>query len=131
MTDLATLLGQGVSFPPRLGSDGRLAWSVGAENVRESLRVILSTDPGERVMLPAFGAGLRTFLFEPNTPATHRLIEERVAQAVARWEPRVRVERIEVRPDPHQPRRADVTLTYALVATGERGRVAVSATVGG
>lgn len=126
MSDATTLLGQGLSFPPRLGPDGRMAWSAGTENVRECLRVVLTTDPGERVMLPGFGAGLRTFLHEPNTPATHRLIEERVLRALDRWEPRVRVESVTVAADPDDPGRADVTVAYALVATGERGHVTVA-----
>lgn len=69
--------GQGLSFPPRIGADGRLAWSSGEENVRESIRVILLTDPGDRLLRPGFGCGLRRFLFEPNTPTTRALIRER------------------------------------------------------
>jgi phage baseplate assembly protein W len=131
MADEASLLGQGVAFPPRLGADGRMAWSSGSQNVRESIRIILGTDRGERVMLPAFGAGLRTFLYEPNIPATHRLIEDRVAKALQRWEPRVRVDRIQVAADPADPQQANVTITYTLVATGEQARVGVAARVEG
>ncbi|NTV96894.1 MAG: TOBE domain-containing protein, partial [Thiobacillus sp.] len=40
----ARLFGRGISFPPRIGSDGRIAWSEGEQNVRESIRVILMTD---------------------------------------------------------------------------------------
>ena len=126
-----SLLGQGVSFPPRLGADGRLAWSAGSQNVRESIRVVLGSDSGERVMLPAFGAGLRSFLYEPNIPATHRLIEDRVAKALQRWEPRIRVDRIEVAADPADGRQANVTITYTLVATGEQARIGVAARVEG
>ena len=105
MADEASLLGQGVAFPPRLGADGRMAWSAGSQNVRESIRVILGTDGGERVMLPAFGAGLRTFLYEPNIPATHRLIEDRMAKALQRWEPRIPGRPHRVAADPADPSR--------------------------
>jgi uncharacterized protein len=115
--------GRGFAFPPRLGADGRVSWSTGADNVRDSIRVILGTDPGERVMLPSFGAGLRGFLHEPNVSSTHRLIEERVAHALRRWEPRIRVEQIHVSGDPEERDRANVTVTYTLVATGEAGHV--------
>ncbi len=118
--------GQGLAFPPRLGTDGRVAWSAGAQNVRESIRVILGTDPGERVMLPSFGAGLRRFLHEPNSASTHRLIEERISHALRRWEPRIRVDQLEVAPDHADHRQANVTITYTLVATGEQGRVGVA-----
>src|SRR5437868_5805577 len=51
-------LGQGLSFPPRVGADGRLAWSAGEENVREAIRVILMTELTERLMSEEFGCGL-------------------------------------------------------------------------
>jgi phage baseplate assembly protein W len=129
--DEGAVLGRGISFPPRLGADGRFAWSSGAQNVREAIQVVLGTDPGERVMLPAFGAGLRAFLFEPNIAATHRLIEARVAQALLRWEPRIRVDRITVVADVADAQQANVTVAYTLVATGEQGRVGVAARVQG
>ncbi len=40
------LFGQGLGFPPRVGADGRLVWSGGEDNVRESIRIILLTEPG-------------------------------------------------------------------------------------
>jgi phage baseplate assembly protein W len=127
----ATLFGQGIGFPPRLGSDGRMAWAVGHRSVRESIRIILTTEPGERLMLPAFGAGLRSFLFEPNIPATHRLIEERVQHALRRWEPRVAVDSIVVAPHPDDPARATVSITYDLVATQASERIDLTVSVAG
>ena len=57
------IYGQGMSFPPRLGADGRMAWSSGPDNIREAIMLILLTQPGERLMLPDFGGRLRSFLF--------------------------------------------------------------------
>ncbi len=62
----------------QLGPDGRWAWSAGSKNVRESVQVILLTEPGERLMLPDFGGKLHSFLFEPNTVATRRLLQEQI-----------------------------------------------------
>src|SRR3712207_2895919 len=86
------VLGRGISFPPRVGGDGRMVWSEGEANVRESVRVILMTDQRERLMLPDFGGGLDDFLFEPNTVTTRHLIADRITRALAAWEPRVLVE---------------------------------------
>ena len=72
--EAARLYGKGMAFPPRVGTDGGIAWSEGEDNIRESIRVILMTEPGERLRLPQFGAGLGRFLFEPNIVATHTLI---------------------------------------------------------
>ena len=131
MADLGALVGRGISFPPRLGPDGRLRFSEGAENVREAVRVILLTELRERVMLPGFGAGLRRFLFEPNVPATHALVAERAKAALARWEPRIRVDRLTVAPDPDDPQAATLTLAYRLVATGDAERLALSVPLAG
>ena len=53
--DLAATYGRGVAFPVGLSPASRLALSEGPDNIAASLRLILSTEPGERVMLPAFG----------------------------------------------------------------------------
>jgi len=125
------ILGRGIAFPPRLGLDGRWAWSAGDVNVREAVRIILLTDVRERLMLPQFGAGLSTFLFEPNTVTTRHLVADRITKALAAWEPRVRVESVLVEQDADDPEAAIATITYKLVATQTRERFSVSVTLGG
>lgn len=129
LMDAGQLLGRGISFPPRLGSDGRWAWSEGEVNVREAVRVILMTDLRERLMLPEFGGGLGRFLFEPNTVTTRHLIADRIQKSLAAWEPRLRVESVTVEEDPQDPQAAVATITYRLVATQARERVSVGVTL--
>ena len=126
--DAGRLLGRGISFPPRIGADGRVAWSEGETNIREAIHVILGTDRNERLRLPDFGAGLTRFLFEPNTVATRHQIEERILRALAAWEPRIAVENVDVEPDPEDAEGAIATIEYKLVATqaGDRVTVAVA-----
>lgn len=131
MTTRGKLFGRGIAFPPALDEDGRVAWSQGPTNVRESIRVILMTDPGERLMLPSFGAGLRSFLFKPNTAATHRLIEERITRALIRWEPRAQLGSVEVARDPEDAQKANVTVKYKLVATQVQEAVSVAVSLNG
>lgn len=125
------VLGRSVAFPPRVGPDGRVAFSTGEENVRESIRLILMTEPGERVMRQDFGAGLGRFLFEPNTPATHQRLRLEVLKALARWEPRVAAESVQVDVAADDPRAAVLTLTYRLVATQARERVSINVSLTG
>jgi hypothetical protein len=127
----APLLGRGMAFPPRLDADGRVAWAAGHRSVQDSIRIILTTEPGERLMLPTFGAGLRSFLFEPNVPATHRLIEERVQHALRRWEPRINLSSVVARSRRDDPSRATVTISYTLVATGAREDLELSVDLSG
>jgi phage baseplate assembly protein W len=120
------LFGQGLSFPPRVGADGRLSWSEGEDNVRESIRVILLTEPGERLMREDFGCGLRRFLFEPNTVTTRQLIRERVEKAIGRWEPRVQVDQVTVEADADNPRLIGINVLFRLVATQALGRIGLT-----
>lgn len=124
--DVGKMFGRGISFPPRIGADGRWSWSVGEENIREAIRIILLTEQEERLLLPEFGGGLQTFLFEPNVVSTHRLIQERIIQALGRWEPRILVNAVDVLPDPQEPQTALVTIQYQLIATGQRNQVGIS-----
>lgn len=130
-TRAGKILGRGFAFPPRLGPDGRFEWSEGQANIHDSIRVILMTELQERLMLPDFGCGLRSFLFEPNIVTTHRLIEDRARRALATWEPRVGVEELTVDPDPDDPDGAILSLTYRLVATGAEDRLSLTLALGG
>jgi uncharacterized protein len=126
VTRARDLFGQGLGFPPRVGADGRLVWSGGEDNVRESIRVILLTEPGERLMREEFGCGLRGYLFEPNTVTTRQLIGERITQAIGRWEPRVAVQEVRVDPDDDDPRVVAVSIVFQLVATQAIERIGMS-----
>jgi phage baseplate assembly protein W len=129
--DTGKLLGRGISFPPRVGPDGRVAWSEGEANVRESIRVVLMTELRERTMLPQFGGGLGQYLFEPNVVATRTRIEQQIVAALGAWEPRISVASVSVEPDPGDPRSAIAIVTYKLVATQTVERVTLSVTVAG
>jgi uncharacterized protein len=123
--DAKRIFGQGLGFPPRVGTDGRIVLSAGEDNVRESIRIILLSEPGERLMREEFGCGLRRFLFEPNTVTTRQLIRDRITQAIGRWEGRVALETVEVEADAENPRLVAVTILFRLVATQELGRMSL------
>lgn len=126
MNTIGKILGKGISFPPRVGPDGRVAWSDGEVNVRESIRIVLMTEQSERLRLPSFGGSLSRFLFEPNTVTTRRLIQDRITRELAQWEPRIRVQSVDVDADPSDSQAAVATITYQLVATGARERVTLN-----
>jgi uncharacterized protein len=127
----AALYGRGIAFPPRVAADGRIAWSEGETNVRESIRIILMTDEQERLRLPEFGGGLTRYLFEPNTAGTRQLMRDRITRALTEWEPRIRVESVEVEPDQDSAETATATITYRLVATRVLERVSLHVSLAG
>jgi uncharacterized protein len=120
-----TVFGSGISFPMRLGPDGRVAVSAGPENIREAIRVILLTEPGERLQLAEFGGGAGRFLFEPNTVGTRRRVQERIEDALRAWEPRIDLQSVSVDEDPDDPQAAVATIRYQLVANRLSEEVAV------
>jgi len=85
-----SFLGKGWRFPVAV-PDGRLAYAAGSDRVAQSIWIILDTSPGERVMRPMFGCGLRRYLMAPNTTATRALIKSEVELALANFEPRITV----------------------------------------
>ena len=82
-------LGRGWAFPVAVTADGDVALAEYEEDIREAILIILGTNPGERVMRPDFGAGLRALAFEPINTATMALAKHRVEQALVLWEPRI------------------------------------------
>lgn len=84
-------LGQGWGQPLAPDDSGRLPVVSGPEKVRQAIFTVLDTEPGERVMRPDFGCGLRRYLMAPNNPATRAGIEQALSAALARWEPRIKI----------------------------------------
>jgi uncharacterized protein len=126
MPDSTSLYGESVGFPPCVGTDGRMQWSSGELNVRESICIILRTRPGERVMRASFGCGIDRYLFEPNDISTLRLIQEEVKQSILLWEPRVSLNDIVVALNPTDARAVDITIYYTLIATQTQDRLSMT-----
>jgi len=109
-------LGVGWAFPVR-PVGGRIAFARYEQDIEQAMGIILLTERPERPMLPDFGAGLRRFVFEPNSPATHRAIEQEVRRALVDWEPRINVEAVEVSADPDLENRLLIDVDYVVRAT--------------
>ena len=98
--------------------DGLLDYPTLEDSVRQLIRVILSTRPGEQLMRPDFGGGLDTLLNEPNTLATRRRIRDLVQDALGRWERRILVDRVEAWEVDGEPSYVRVEIAYRLARTG-------------
>jgi phage baseplate assembly protein W len=113
----ARTLGRGWAAPAGVDGAGEARLESGAEKVRQSIRLILGTRRGERVMRPDFGAGLEDFLFEPLSTTTAALVRYRAQTALVQWEPRIDV--IEVLVDVADRRlgQLDITIRYRIRST--------------
>ena len=68
----------------------------GTDHIRQSIVDILTTPLGTRVMLPEYGSKLFDLVDNPTDPSLAMRIIMESAGAIARWEPRVRIDRINV-----------------------------------
>jgi uncharacterized protein len=91
-----SFLGRGWSFPPRFDAGG-IALSAREEKIAQSIRIILGTAPGERVMRPDFGCGINRYVFEVVNASVLNGIRQAVREALILWEPRIEVLGVEVR----------------------------------
>jgi uncharacterized protein len=115
--DPKAFLGVGWAFPPQVEADGKIAEAAYEEDIRQAIRIILGTNPGERVMRPDFGAGLDSFVFEPVNTTTMALLQRRVQEALIAWEPRIDVEAVNVTTDAVERNRLLIDMTYRVRAT--------------
>jgi phage baseplate assembly protein W len=116
MTATDDFFGRGISHPLRVGGTGGIVQSAGSAKVEESIRVILGTQYGERVMRPNFGSNLKSLIFAPNNTTTAHLARFYVEEGLKLWEPRIDV--IEVTADSDLARgRLLIQILYRLRAT--------------
>ena len=106
--------------------NGRLEYTSLEQSVRDSIRVILSTRPGEQLMQPLFGAGLQNFLDEGNTVAVRRQIQSAIVDNLQRYEARIAVDTVEVETVPNAPSQLHITIHYRLLRTNAPQQIGVS-----
>ncbi|WP_408956839.1 GPW/gp25 family protein [Natrinema sp. 74] len=110
-------LGTGWSFPVEPDARGSVRTSDAEDDVRESIRIILGTAKGERVMRPDFGCDIHDHVFSAATPATLNLIESSVHEALVQWEPRIDVETVDARTDEEDPNKVLIEIEYQVRTT--------------
>ncbi len=95
--EIKSFLGTGWSFPPAFNNDNFQVKMVSeAEDIRQSLRILLSTTPGERIGRPEYGCDLEMLFFNPINDETARMVRDRIDNAVFRFESRIIVDDIRV-----------------------------------
>ena len=105
--------------PYQVDARGRSAESDADAHVYDLIYQVLFTSPGERVMRPDFGAGLRDLVFEPMSVATLALAQDRVERALTQWEPRIDLKAVDVTIAGNQPQLGQllINISYLVRAT--------------
>ena len=110
-------LGQGLAFPLQVNPRGEIALVPGERDIEQSIRIILGTMPGERVMRPEFGCRIWELVFAPRDPTTAGLLIHYVEQALIRWEPRIELKEVRVSDDPLHDGALLIEIDYYIKAT--------------
>jgi phage baseplate assembly protein W len=113
-------LGRGLAFPLQVNARGEIALVSAERDIEESIRIILATRPGERVMRPEFGCRASELLFEPRNSAMETLMQQVVEEALQRWEPRIEVQWVRVLSDNTQDGAVVVEVNYLIKATHDQ-----------
>jgi phage baseplate assembly protein W len=113
------IIGQGWSFPIKVNAKGGLDWSNGQDRIQAAIWIILSTTPGERLMLPSFGAGIKDYVFESNSGLICAQLQNGIQKALTQWEPRIQVVSVLARPSPVQDSLVLVSIDYQIRDTNE------------
>jgi uncharacterized protein len=110
-------LGTGWAFPVGVDARGRIALARRERDIEEAILMILLTPVGQRVMRPEFGCEIHDLVFAPNNATIAGLATHYVEEALAMWEPRIRVLNVRAAPDPDHPERLLVHIDYEVKAT--------------
>ena len=119
--DTDSFLGKGWSFPPVLTENG-VKMSAYEEDIEQSLRILFSTSPGERVNRYDYGCPLHRYAFEPIDTQTTMRMRDDIARAITLFEPRIAVEDISF-----EERASEgvllIQITYTIIRTNSRSNM--------
>ena len=121
MADDSSFLGAGWSFPPAFAAGGGDVQIVsGAEDIKQSLAILLSTRQGERVMQDDFGCELSEFLFGEISQGLIGRVRSLIADAILHHEPRISLNGIDVSESGAKDGLLLIGIDYTIRATNSR-----------
>lgn len=122
--DDPSFLGRGWQFPLRFdGNTGQPALVQAEEDIAESLRILMGTRPGERIMQPAYGCRLHDLVFEVMDGETRAAAETAISQAILFFEPRITLHRVIVTADDWSEGILRIRLDYTIDQTNSRANI--------
>ena len=116
----------GPGFPLEKGLYGYPNLKTDIELVKDSIKQILLTRKGERVMLRNFGSNLHKLIFEPNDELLAELVRVEVEETLREWEPRIEIVEVDTYRQGHEVR---IEIAFRVVDTGEQGSTSIGLTI--
>lgn len=117
-------LGRGWAFPPTFTPGARQADMISHEDdIRQSLLILLSTAPGERVMQPTFGCGIKSMVFDSIDETAMTQICDIIERAILFFEHRIILDNIQVGTEREYQGVVDISIDYTIRATNHRSNM--------
>ena len=126
MNEDKSFLGTGWAFPPQFTQKGSVKCVTAEDDIRESISILLSTHPGERIMQPTYGCGLKSQVFEEIDESAVTVIIDLIRRAILFFEPRVSVEKIDVDTENKEDQLnglIKIHITYIIRSTNNRHNI--------
>lgn len=119
-----TFLGTGWGFPLEFDPLSKAVKIASEEeDIAESLKILLATRPGERVMQPSYGCGLHALLFDSVNERMMSDIRETVERAVLFFEQRIQLDQVSVDSDQAGDGLLQIRVHYTIRATNTRSNI--------
>lgn len=119
-----SFLGTGWSFPPTFQAETDSVGLVSEEeDIHQSLFILMSTVPGERLMRPAYGCDLQSLVFDQISHNLRTEIISKVKRAILLHEPRITVEEIQVTISPDNHSLLYIVVNYVVRTTNSRSNI--------
>lgn len=119
--DEKSFLGRGWSFPPTFDHEtGELVLVDEDDDIKQSLYILFTTIPGERIMRPRYGCNLFSQVFNQINTTTETYIRGLIADAILYFEPRITLEDIQFDSADAVDGLLYIELTYTIRKTNTR-----------
>lgn len=116
-----SFLGTGWSFPPEFTEGGQEVFLVsGAEDVRQSLEILLGTRLNERILAEDYGSSLRDLVFEEANAALVNQLRNIITEAILYNEPRVELNSVELNTDDELEGLLLIKIDYTIPTSNTR-----------
>ncbi|WP_340198808.1 GPW/gp25 family protein [Ascidiimonas sp. W6] len=122
MYDDKSFLGQGWSFPPTFEKsfNSGVVMVSDEKDIMESLEILMTTNPGERVMLPEYGCGIQSFLFDSISNTKIHFLKELIRTAILNYEPRIELHEIHIDISEYLEGIVKIGLDYSIEVSNTR-----------
>ncbi len=118
---ISSFLGRGWSFPPEFDAiSGTVNMTENEDDIAASLRILLGTTAGERLLHPKYGLNMQEYLFDPLNTSMQTLLKDRVKTNILVYEPRINLLLLDVDVSQQLQGKIIFTLEYEIRATNSR-----------